>query len=624
MTPYEFLSTVWRNKAGYGFLCFKPKDAWSGLKAWKEYPLQLPISEAKIEEAQAKYPIEDFDWYFSPCTFSSNKRQARFAQPTDLLWSDVDEGNVNKLGKEPFLLWKTSRGRHAAIWRQDQIVTPDLVEATNGYIAKVIGADPSGKDLSQVLRVVGTINHKPNKGNEVILISSSVNKYNFREETLRGLFLSQDIPDAIIKALGEDVADKDRSAKIYYIARSLFERGFTRNMVIEILKYSKWNKFGSDSKRLEDDVDRVWKKYSTAVSSNINREEEMEGLEAFDLSSIEAEDLSFLWDPYIPEGKITIIEGDPGLGKSWLTMKLAADLSAGRALPGNEVKEPRKVLLLSAEDGLSDTIKPRLSALDANFENIFAVNKPVYITEADMKRIRTICLEKNITVIVIDPLVAFMGGKIDLHKANQTRDIMARLARLGDELGITIICIRHLTKGGKDKAIYRGLGSIDITGAARSVLAIGRDPSNPYSGRVICHIKSNLTKEGLSLLYYIEDKEVPFRWGEFTDDRAQDILAVDLHGHDVNHEEETKKKKREKVAEDLWSPMEEKPQDDLAPIKPEDIMPSDFLVNKGYSWWDRKLREAIKKRSSREDIDLLLQGCPAEFQESLRNKYFLN
>lgn len=622
MTPYEFLSIAWGGQTGFGFLCFKDKNAWEGMKHWKDFPVKLPVSEAVIEEAIATYPPEDYDWYFSPETFSQPKRQVRFAQDTDLLWSDVDDGDINRLDKKPFLYWTTSKGRFAALWKQDIRVPVEVAVATNSYIAKRIKADPSGSDTTQVLRVVGTINHKPDKGDRVKLISCSPLKYDFREETIRGLFLSYKVPEKVKEALATNVTDEsDRSQKMYYACRAMFEAKMTLEQVREVLRYSKWNKFGDNPKRFDDELTREWKKFNASKMSEIDREEEMEGLEAFDLLGIEAEELDFLWDPYIPEGKITIIEGDPGLGKSWLTMKIAADLSCGRALPGSDPQEPRKVLLLSAEDGLADTIKPRLELMDANFKNIFAVNKPVYITEPDMRRIRTICIDKNISVIIIDPLVAFMGGKVDLHKANQTRDIMARLARLGDELGVTIICIRHLTKGGKDKAIYRGLGSIDITGAARSVLAIGRDPSNPYSGRVICHIKSNLAREGLSLLYYLDDRAEPFRWGEFTDDRAQDILAVDLQGHSREGPRTEPVESPQEMGIDEATDFSKTP--GFAHRKPKPPQRED---TKGYSRWAREVRKAISKATKPGEVQALLEealeGAPEDVKEKLRQKYF--
>lgn len=626
MTPYEFLSVVWGGKTGFGFLCFKDKNAWEGMKHWKDYPLKLPVSEAAIEEATATYPPEDYDWYFSPGTFSQPHRQARYAQDTDLLWSDVDNGDITRLPQKPFLYWTTSKDRFAALWRQDITVPVEVAVATNSYIAKRIKADPSGADTTQVLRVVGTINHKPGKEDRVKLISSSPLRNNFREETIRGLFLKYKVPEKVKEALAKDLDDEaDRSHVMFFTCRSMFEVGMSVEQVREVLRYSKWNKFGDHSKRFDDELEREYKKFNAAKMSEIDREEEMEGLEAFDLLGIETEELDFLWDPYIPEGKITIIEGDPGLGKSWLTMKIAADLSYGRALPGSEPMDPRKVLLLSAEDGLADTIKPRLELMDANFSNIFAVNKPVYITEPDMRRIRTICLDKNISVIIIDPLVAFMGGKIDLHKANQTRDIMARLARLGDELGITIICIRHLTKGGKDKAIYRGLGSIDITGAARSVLAIGRDPANPFSGRVICHIKSNLAREGLSLLYYLDDKAEPFRWGEFTDDRAQDILAVDVQGYSKKGpRKEPKKGNLQEVEMDVDEVTDFSQTPGFAHYKAPSKRKAED--DKGYSWWARKIRKAISTATKPGEVQRILEdeleGAPEETKAKLRQKYF--
>lgn len=621
MTPYEFLSTIWGGKSGYGFLCFKDKKSWKGGKSWKDYPIKLPLSEASIEQAMGNYPIEEYDWYFSPCTFSEPKRQARYAIDTNLLWADVDDGDVSILDKKPFLHWKTSKGRSSALWKQDQTVSAQIAQSTNAYIARKIGADKSGSDLSQVLRVLGTINHKPNKGNKITLISSSVEAYNFREEIIKGLFLLCKVPERVQKLLAKDLdSDSDRSDTIFSIAVNCFEGGMNRTQVFELLKYSKWNKFEGNFTRLKDDIERIWVKFNRSRAEKIDREEELDGLEAFDLSSVESEELEFLWDPYIPEGKITIIEGDPGLGKSWLTMKIAADLSCGRALPGCEPQEPRRILLLSAEDGLSDTIKPRLSLMQANFTNIFAVNKPIYITDTDMKKIRSICIEKNISVIVIDPLVAFMGGKIDLHKANQTRDIMARLARLGDELGITIICIRHLTKGGKDKAIYRGLGSIDITGAARSVLAIGRDPSNPYSGRVICHIKSNLTREGLSLKYYLEEGEEAFRWGDFTDDRAQDILAVDLQAHRTNSSNSSREDKVREV-DDLvdgitsFTGPSKKWEEPQKPQKSKN-------TSDDYAKYARRARQILRNGGSQEDMDKMIKDAPEDIQARIRQRYY--
>lgn len=243
------------------------------------------------------------------------------------------------------------------------------------------------------------------------------------------------------------------------------------------------------------------------------------------LADVEPEEVEWLWHPYIPIGKVTSIEGDPGLGKSWLLMAIAAAISkGGEGLLGKPAAAPATCLLISAEDGLADTIRPRLDGLGADVKRIHALDQTPIADEKGVALLEKHIGELHPALVVIDPLVAYMGGKIDMNKANQTRQIMAGLAQLAEKYRCAIVVLRHLSKGGQDKAIYRGIGSIDITAACRSVLLVAVDP-NDGSRRVVAHIKSNLAANGQAIGFAIVDGD--FQWHGYVDVTPEQMLAPD-------------------------------------------------------------------------------------------------
>ncbi len=241
------------------------------------------------------------------------------------------------------------------------------------------------------------------------------------------------------------------------------------------------------------------------------------------LGDVQAEDVKWLWFPRIPLGKLTLLEGDPGLGKSYLAFAIAAGVAAGRGLPDSDPTAPRNVLLLSAEDGLADTIRPRLDSMHADVSRIFALDGAIAFDEAGLLQVEAAILEHEPVLVVIDPLVAYLGAGVDLYRANETRAVMKKLARLAEKYCCAIVGIRHLTKAGKDRAIYRGIGSIDLTAACRSVLLAGCDPNDPDK-RAIVHIKSNLAEMGESIGYEIRGGV--FYWTGISSLTSEQIFAA--------------------------------------------------------------------------------------------------
>jgi hypothetical protein len=275
----------------------------------------------------------------------------------------------------------------------------------------------------------------------------------------------------------------------------------------------------SQVEKIVKSINRYEPKFHVSSSPATRRDE---NLNIIQLSTVESEPVEFLWEPYIPLGKLTLIDGDPGVGKSWLSLAIGTSISKGNGLPNVDKFEPGKILLLSAEDGLEDTIKPRLEVLKANCDLIFAVKQVFTLDDDGIILLDDEIRKASPKIVFIDPLVAYFGGRVDLHKANETREIMAKLATVADKNNCAIVGIRHLTKGSRNKAIYRGIGSIDLTAACRSVLLVGTEPNNP-NAKAMIHIKSNLTIPGKTIGFKIDEGQ--FWWTGNSNLTADQILS---------------------------------------------------------------------------------------------------
>ena len=265
-----------------------------------------------------------------------------------------------------------------------------------------------------------------------------------------------------------------------------------------------------------------WLALTLTVNEHSSEAIEDDPIKLICLADVVPEHVDFLWHPYIPKGKLTLLEGDPGVGKSWLICAIATATAAGDGPSGWMQDTPGNVLMLSVEDGLADTIRPRLDAMRANVKRIFALQGALILNDSGFLRLESAIIDYKPTMVAIDPLVAYLDAGVDLHRANETRAVMARLAILAEKYHCAIIAVRHLTKGGKDKAIYRGIGSIDFTAACRSVLLVGSDPDDT-SRRAVVHIKSNLSEKGAAIGYEI--REGNFYWTGESDLTAERILS---------------------------------------------------------------------------------------------------
>lgn len=274
-------------------------------------------------------------------------------------------------------------------------------------------------------------------------------------------------------------------------------------------------------------------------------------LKLINMGTVEVEQIEWLLYPFIPFGKVTIIQGDPGEGKTTMVLQIIAKLTRGEpillnlqsskeaqkdseenlkqeVLPQDNPMQPVNVIYQTAEDGLGDTIKPRLLAAGADCSRVLVIDdREQPLTMLDV-RLEEAIMQTKARMVVLDPIQGFLGTDVDMHRANEIRPLMKRMAVLAEKYHCAIILIGHMNKNSNGKSSYRGLGSIDFQAAARSVLIVGRLKDEPET-RVMCHVKSSLAPEGKSVAFRL-DKETGFQWiGEY-DISADDLLSGEARG----------------------------------------------------------------------------------------------
>ena len=270
-------------------------------------------------------------------------------------------------------------------------------------------------------------------------------------------------------------------------------------------------------------------------------------LKLINMEQVETEKIDWLLYPFIPFGKVTIVQGDPGEGKTTMVLQIIAKLTKGEAVlpsgsdePALEEKtmalEPVNVIYQTAEDGLGDTIKPRFFSAGADCSRVMVIDDNDQALTMMDARLEEAIIKTKARLVVLDPIQGFLGAAVDMHRANEIRPLMKRVAVLAEKYHCAIILIGHMNKNSNGKSSYRGLGSIDFQAAARSVLIVGRIKDEPEI-RVVCHVKSSLAPEGKSIAFRL-DKDTGFEWiGEY-DISADDLLSGDNRGQKIHEAKE--------------------------------------------------------------------------------------
>ena len=236
-------------------------------------------------------------------------------------------------------------------------------------------------------------------------------------------------------------------------------------------------------------------------------------LEIVRASDIEPKEVKWLWYPYIPFGKVTLLQGDPGDGKSKFMLSLAALLSKGEHLPfaDEEEREPITIIYQTTEDDADDTVVPRFNSAGGNGDNLIFIKEDMKSLSFGDNRIREAIEKYNAKLLILDPMSSYIGESCSMNNANETRAEFNHLIAVAKETGCAIVIIAHMNKMKDSNPLYRTNGSIDIAGAARSILAIIRTANKEAPAeRYLVQVKSNLAPTGSAILFEVAESGVNF------------------------------------------------------------------------------------------------------------------
>jgi len=503
----------------------------------------------------------DKDIYWCVHGFSKNcvdsdgvpRRKKEYAVLPKMLWADLDEADPRKMKPRPTIAIESSPGRFVGLW----LTNKTIEESLNRRLTYHLDADHGGWDLTQVLRVPGTVNYKYTSTPRVRLLWDDGPMWDVKAIEK----LLPDEPDVDDDLTAVTVFDKyekklppwlrrelmaskvptgKRSEMIWKLEHALLEHGLSKDETFVLIKASAWNKFkgrNSEDAQLRRELDKVVAERMKTGSSKLSTKHKYL---AHSMAEVEAEEIDWIWYPILARGEITIIEGDPGLGKSYLTQMVAKGICDGNELP-EFMKGTRaepvvgKVAYFDMENSAGTVTKKRLSNNGLENQSSFYQEEEPF-SWADTDRMTQVyeALERiKPTLVVFDTMNTYLGGAVDTGRANSSQEAMFPLREIANRFNCAVVVIRHLVKSKKDKsALHAGQGSIAFAGFVRIVATVGRLPDDPDVG-AIAVTKCNLAPMPRDVLTF-EIVKLPdlkgerdrsrFKWGELVKDVAADDI----------------------------------------------------------------------------------------------------
>lgn len=551
------VTDLWAEQPGK-FFCIATK---SGAGKWKDHFFSRD-EFGKIRQFLRDY--DDHDIYFCPHGFNRRARQKGEAVLPNLLWADLDFADpTDRMKPKPTIAIESSPGRYVGFWKLKEVMTEEL----NRRLSYHLGADKGGWDITQVLRFPGTRNYKYKSQPKVRVLwddgkvykTSSIEHYLPPEEEREdGEHLSAaevfeayqgKLPRWVRRELlAKKITGRaDRSEMLWKLENACVEAGMSLDEAFAVIRGSAWNKFAGRrneeeqlKRELSKVVDNQFRERPKGADKRHMKSDEEEsreekepftfGLKLESMDDVKEEELDFIWYPYLARGQVSILEGDPGLGKSYLAQMVAGSIATGRRLISHRKGQPRitgSVIYFDMENSAGSVTKPRL--VDNGFtdfsQRYFVVQQGFSIDDDEaLDLVYEWCEEHKPALLVFDTLNMYIG-KADTHKASEVAQAFSIFMKLASDFNCAVLVLRHLTKGG-GAAIYRGQGSVTFAGSARVVMTVGVDPDDSDT-RAMAITKMNFAKAPPALTFRIEERpkgRSEFIWGDFVNLSSQDIL----------------------------------------------------------------------------------------------------
>jgi len=254
--------------------------------------------------------------------------------------------------------------------------------------------------------------------------------------------------------------------------------------------------FGDVARRLASVVDRA------------NRRDPILSKRVTVLADVQAVPIEWIWPGRIARGKLHILAGDPGLGKSFLTLDVASRITSGNAWPDGGTAPIGNVLVFSLEDDAADTIRPRVTAMGGDDNRIYVENREAdtFFLDRHMHDLREFITKTDAVLVVIDPLNAYVG-ELDTFNDAKVRKVLGPLSKVASATKAAVLAVMHLNKNEERGPLYRVGGSIGFIGAARLVFTVSKDPADPTTSRLLTPLKANISKPAATLAYRLVEKQ---------------------------------------------------------------------------------------------------------------------
>lgn len=548
------IDRIWKSQPGKYF-CLSTKSVSNTWKDWFFHRNDIGKIADFIEEHRSS------DLYFCPHGFSEKRRRKAFAVKPNLLWADLDEADPRQIKYRPSIAFESSPGRFVGLW----LIDGEMTEELNRRLTYLIDGDVSGWDLTQVLRVPGTINFKYTSQPRTRIMWTDGPEYELKK-------LGRELPAVDGEADEVDVIDASevykrwekklphwcrrellhgkpavgkRSEMLWKLGNELIEQGVDRDDAFVLLKASPWNKFRgrrSEDEQLRRELDKSVGKHlkngrgRPLVSDNEVGQKDYVWL-ARPLDEVPEENIDWLWYPYLARGELTILEGDPERGKSYLAQMVAGHFCDGLQLPSVKEGMPivtGKVAYFDIENSAGSITVKRMRGNGFKALNNYIQEEAIFSIDDDDTVPRVVAaLEKMKPVMIVFDTINTYLGRADAFKGHEAQQAFVRFREIAKRLNCAVLVLRHLTKSSKERALYRGQGSIAFAGIARVVLTVGAMPDDP-DVRVMAVTKLNIAQRPKALTFTIaalpdkgkETDRSVFKWGEFVDLTADDMLAT--------------------------------------------------------------------------------------------------